>query len=46
MAKKFKQKGVPFTPIPIDHGEHLFGGGDPQKIREAYKAMAKFIEEH
>jgi acetyl esterase/lipase len=22
MAKKFKQKGVPFTLIPIDHGEH------------------------
>jgi acetyl esterase/lipase len=46
MAKKFKQKGVPFTLIPIDHGEHGFGGGDPQKIREAYKAMAEFIKEH
>jgi acetyl esterase/lipase len=46
MAKKFKQKGVPFTFIPIDHGEHGFGGGDPQKIREAYKAMEKFIKKH
>ena len=46
MAKKFKQKGVPFTLIPIDHGEHGFGGGDPQKIREAYKAMEKFIKKH
>jgi acetyl esterase/lipase len=46
MAKKFKQKGVPFTFIPIDHGEHLFAGGDPQKIREAYKAIGEFIKEH
>jgi len=46
MAKKFRQKGVPFTLIPIVHGEHGFGGGDPQKIREAYKAMAEFIKEH
>ena len=46
MAKKFKQKGVPFALIPINHGEHGFGGGDPQKIREAYKAMGKFIKKH
>jgi acetyl esterase/lipase len=46
MAKKFKQKGVPFTLIPIDHGEHGFEGGDPQKIGEAYRAMEKFIKEH
>jgi acetyl esterase/lipase len=46
MAKKFKQKGVPFTLIPIDHGEHGLEGGDPQKITEAYKTMAKFIKEH
>jgi acetyl esterase/lipase len=46
MAKKFKQKGVPFTLIPIDHGEHGFEGGDPQKIREAYRAMEKFIKKH
>jgi acetyl esterase/lipase len=46
MAKKFKQKGVPFTFIPIDHGEHMFAGGDPQKIREAYQAMGEFIKEH
>jgi acetyl esterase/lipase len=46
MAKKFEEKGVPFTLIPIDHGEHGFEGGDPQKIREAYKAMGEFIKEH
>jgi acetyl esterase/lipase len=46
MAKKFKQKGVPFTLIPIDHGEHGFEGGDPQKIGEAYRAVEKFIKEH
>jgi len=46
MAKKFKQKGVPFTFIPIDHGEHGFGGGDPQKITEAYKTMGVFIKKH
>jgi len=46
MAKKFKEKGVPFALIPIDHGEHGFEGGDPQKIKEAYKALAKFIKEH
>jgi acetyl esterase/lipase len=46
MAKKFKEKGVPSTLIPIEHGEHLFEGGDPQKIREAYKAMREFIKEH
>jgi acetyl esterase/lipase len=46
MAKKFKQKGVPFTLIPIEHGEHGLEGGDPQKITEAYKTMAKFIKEH
>jgi acetyl esterase/lipase len=46
MAKKFKQKGVPFTFIPIDHGEHGFEGGDAQRIREAYKAMGKFIKKH
>ena len=46
MAKKFKHKGVPFTLIPIDHGEHGFEGGDPQKIREVYKAMEEFIKAH
>jgi acetyl esterase/lipase len=46
MAKKFKQKGVSFTLISIDHGEHGFEGGDPQKIREAYKSMGEFIKEH
>jgi acetyl esterase/lipase len=46
MAKKFKEKGVPSTLIPIEHGEHLFEGGDPQKIRETYKAMGEFIKEH
>jgi acetyl esterase/lipase len=46
MARKFMEKGVPFTLIPIDHGEHGFGGGDPQKISEAYKAMGEFIKEH
>jgi acetyl esterase/lipase len=46
MAKKFKQHGVPFTFIPIDHGEHGFRGGDPQKIEEAYKAIGEFIKEH
>jgi acetyl esterase/lipase len=46
MARKFKQKGVPFTFIPIDQGEHEFEGGDPQEIREAYKAMGEFIKEH
>jgi len=46
MAKKFKEKGVPFTLIPIDYGEHGFEGGDLQKIKEAYKALAKFIKEH
>ena len=25
---------------------HGFGGGDPQKFREAYKAMGEFIKEH
>ena len=46
MARKFMEKGVPFTLIPIDHGEHGFGGGDPQKIRDAYKVMGEFIKEH
>jgi acetyl esterase/lipase len=46
MAKKFKQKRVPFSFIPIDHGEHFLEGGDPQKIREASKAMGEFIKEH
>jgi len=46
MAKQFKEKGVPSTLIPIEHGEHLFEGGDPQKIREAYQAMGEFIKEH
>jgi hypothetical protein len=46
MAKKFKQKRVPFSFIPIDHGEHFLEGGDPHKIREAYKAMGEFIKEH
>jgi acetyl esterase/lipase len=46
MDIKFKQKGVPVTLIPIDHGEHGFRGGDPQKIEEAYKAIGQFIKEH
>ena len=46
METKFKQKGVPVTFIPIDHGEHGFRGGDPQKIEEAYKAIGQFIKEH
>jgi dipeptidyl aminopeptidase/acylaminoacyl peptidase len=46
MAKKFKEKGIPFSLIPIEHGEHSFKGGDPQKIREAYQAMGEFIKEH
>ena len=46
MAKKFKQKGVPFTIIPINRGGHGLEGGDPQKIREAYETMAEFIKDH
>jgi acetyl esterase/lipase len=46
MAKKFKQKRVPYAFISIDHGEHGFEGGDPEKIGEAYKAMGKFIKKH
>jgi dipeptidyl aminopeptidase/acylaminoacyl peptidase len=46
MAKKFKEKGIPFSLISIEHGEHSFKGGDPQKIREAYQAIGEFIKEH
>ena len=30
MAKQFKEKGVPSTLIPIEHGEHLFEGGSAE----------------
>jgi acetyl esterase/lipase len=46
MAEKFRRKAVPYAFIAIDHGEHGFEGGDPEKIGEAYKAMGKFIKKH
>jgi dipeptidyl aminopeptidase/acylaminoacyl peptidase len=37
METKFKQKGVPVTFIPIDHGEHGFRGEDRRKLKKPTK---------
>ncbi len=46
MTNKFKQNGVPFIFLPIDHAEHGLEGADPHKINEAYKIMGEFIKKH
>lgn len=46
MAERFKQHRVPFMLIPIDKGEHGFGGANPNEIRNAYAEMRRFIVKH
>ena len=42
-AEELKHRGVPYTLVSIDKGEHGLGGGDPQKVEEAYKTMQEFV---
>ncbi|MGD9854886.1 MAG: alpha/beta hydrolase [Planctomycetaceae bacterium] len=46
MAEQLEKHGVPFLLKPIENGEHGFGGGDEQQIKEAYQTMHTFIVEH
>jgi acetyl esterase/lipase len=46
MAEQFEKHKVPFRLLPIEGGEHGFGGGDPERIAEAYRTMREFIVKH
>jgi acetyl esterase/lipase len=46
MVEQFEQQGVPYVLLPIENGEHGFGGGDPQQVDEAYQTMSQFITKH
>lgn len=46
MADQLKQHGVRSVLLPIENGEHGFGGGNHQQIAEAYDTMRAFIIEH
>lgn len=42
-AEALKRRGVPHELIEIENGEHGLGGGDPEKIAEAYQSMREFV---
>ncbi|MCH2213100.1 MAG: alpha/beta hydrolase [Fuerstiella sp.] len=43
MADEFRKYGIDHKLISIQNGEHGLGGGDPQKIEEAYAAAFAFV---
>jgi len=45
MADQFKKFGVDHEFITIAGGEHGLGGGDPEKIDQAYKRVFQFIHQ-
>lgn len=46
MSDELELKGVPHQLITIEKGEHGLGGGDPQKINDAFHTVRAFIVEH
>ena len=46
MVREFKRHDVEHKLISIKNGEHGLGGGDPEKIDEAYKAAEKFLDRY
>lgn len=46
MAEQFRKFGVDHQFISIENGEHGLGGGDPQKIDQAYEAAFEFVDRH
>lgn len=46
MAEQLKKHDVPHRLITIQNGEHGFGGGDPRKIKAAYREVVKFLLNH
>jgi hypothetical protein len=45
MAEQFKKFRVHYELIAIAGGEHGFGGGDPEKIEQAYERAFQFVHE-
>lgn len=45
MAREFAKHEVDYTLVPIESGEHGLGGGDPEKIEQAYQQMEEFLDE-
>jgi len=46
MAHEFQKHGVEHRLFSIQNGEHGLGGGDPQRIDEAYEAAFRFVKRH
>jgi dipeptidyl aminopeptidase/acylaminoacyl peptidase len=44
MAEQFKKHSVPHELITIVGGEHGFGGGDPEAIKQAYQRAFQFVD--
>ncbi|MEQ8786892.1 MAG: alpha/beta hydrolase [Pirellulaceae bacterium] len=44
MAEQFNRHGVKHELLTIDGGEHGLGGGDPEKINQAYNSAIAFIK--
>jgi acetyl esterase/lipase len=45
MAEELKRHEVPHLLLPIEGGEHGFGGGDPKQIDAAYATAFAFVDE-
>ena len=43
MAAQLEKHGVPHKLITIENGEHGFGGGDSNDIKQAYATMREFV---
>jgi acetyl esterase/lipase len=46
MAVQLAQQGVSHVLVAIENGEHGLAGGDPQQIKNGYKAVKQFIVRH
>lgn len=46
MARQLKEHGVQHRLITIPDGEHGLGGGDPDRIDQAYRSAVEFVKQH
>jgi acetyl esterase/lipase len=45
-AEQLEQHGIPHKLITIENAEHGLGGGDQEKVKQAYQSMREFVVEH
>ncbi|MFO1483266.1 MAG: alpha/beta hydrolase [Verrucomicrobiaceae bacterium] len=45
MAREFEKHGVPFQLHAVENGEHGLGGGDAEKIKDAYRKAFEFVKQ-